>query len=399
MEGGKTPRSKSSYRSGWSLNLFLNSANASSSETLLTLATSGQTWTLSASASTSSLLASGMNASTLTSSRTEPMMLWIWSLTSSPSPKTRMQMNVVVTAVMLMSRLRRMFFIASRRKNPRLNLIGVRPFHLIADDTPLLEGDNPLAHHIDHLPVVGGDKDRGAYSVDPVQELHDADARCGVEVARRLVGDEYRRLRHEGAGYGDTLLLAAREHVRVLVHLPPEADAVEYLWHLRADRTPLLARNLHCVGDVLGCGLVREKLEVLKDAPDISPETWDFAPRDGLDLGAVHVDCPRRGFQLLEDQAHNGRLTRPASPYQEHELTGINREVHPLQGDGVVTEDFRDVVESDHYLSTHGSPSAADLEARFPLQGPGRPSETITTTAGVINRRGTRLAVCSAPYR
>src|SRR3712207_4519767 len=124
-----------------------------------------------------------MKASTLTSSRTEPMIPSTCELTSSPIPRTRMQMNVVVMAVMLIRRFRRMFLKASRRKNPRLNLIDVSPLYLVADHPPLLEGDDPLAHHVNHLPVVGGDEYGGADAVDPVQKLHDADARIRVEVA------------------------------------------------------------------------------------------------------------------------------------------------------------------------------------------------------------------------
>src|ERR671920_1010124 len=254
MEGGKTPRSRSLYRSGWSSKVSLNSANACSSETRVAMATSGQASTSFARASTSWLVAFGMNASTLTSSRTEPIMLWMWALTSRPSPKTSMHMNVVVTAVMLISRFSRRFLRASTRKNPRLNLIGVRPLDLVADDTPLLQGDHPLAHHVHHLPVVGRDHDGGAYAVDPVQQLHYADAGCGIQVARRLVGDEYGRLGHEGPCYGDALLLSAGEHVGELVHLPREADQVEYLGHFGADRASLLARYLHRVGHVLGRG-------------------------------------------------------------------------------------------------------------------------------------------------
>src|SRR5919112_5791800 len=167
MEGGKTPVSRSWYRSGWSSNLSLNSANASSSETRVASATSGQVSTSFLRAITSLRVVFGMNASTLTSSRTESIMPWMWALTSSPSPKTKMQMNVVVTAVMLISTFRRRFLRASARKKPRLNLIGVRPLHFVADDSPLFQGDHPLAHHVDHLPVVGGDHDSGAYAVDP----------------------------------------------------------------------------------------------------------------------------------------------------------------------------------------------------------------------------------------
>src|ERR671912_1811364 len=185
MEGGKTPVSRFWYRSGWSSNLSLNSANACSSETRVTSATSGQVSTSFLRAITSLRVVFGMNASTLTSSRTESIMPWMWALTSRPSPKTRMQMNVVVIAVMLMSKFRRRFLRASAKKNPRLNLISVRPPYLVADDTPLLQGHYPFAHHVHHLPVVGRDQDSGAYTVDPVQQLHDTDAGCGVGVARR----------------------------------------------------------------------------------------------------------------------------------------------------------------------------------------------------------------------
>src|SRR4028118_2202541 len=192
-----------------------------------------------------------MKTSTLTSSRTEPITPSTCSLTSSPTPKTRMQIKVVVTAVMLMSKLRRMFLNASARKNPRLNLIGVCPLHLVAHDAAPLEGHHPLAHHVHHLPVVGGDDDRGAGAVDPVQELHDADAGVRVEVARRLVGDEYRRLRDESPGDGDPLLLPAGEHLGVLVHLAREAYEVQDLGHLGLDDPPPLPRHPHGAAHLL----------------------------------------------------------------------------------------------------------------------------------------------------
>src|SRR5918997_4402732 len=104
----------------------------------------------------------GKKTSTLTSSRTEPITPSTWELTSRATPKTRMQMNVVVMAVMLIRRFKRMFFIASRRKNPKLNLIGVSPLHLVADHAAFIEGDYPLAHHIHHLLVVGSHHHGGA---------------------------------------------------------------------------------------------------------------------------------------------------------------------------------------------------------------------------------------------
>src|SRR5918997_1599327 len=339
-------------------------------------------------ATSSSEVSGGTKASTPTSSRTEPMTPSTWELTSRPTPRTRMQMNVVVMAVMLIRRFRRMFLRASRRKKPRLNLICISPPHLVAYHAAVFEGDDPLAHHVHHLLVVGRDEHGGADAVDAVQKLHDAHARVGVEVAGRLVGDEYRRLRDKGPGDRDALLLPAGELIRILVQLPREPHQVEYLGHLRADGAAPLARDLHRVGDVLGRGLVREQLEVLEDAPNVAPVAGYPSPGDRGEPRAVHVDGPRRGLYLLQEQAHQRGLAGAARPDKKDELPGIYLQVHLLQRDGVLAVDLGDVIESDHYLSRCGSPDdirprTAGHVVRDPLQGLHR--QTIATKADVIN--------------
>ncbi len=136
---------------------------------MFTLVTSGQPWVSRRRASTSPSSALGKKTSTVTSSRTEPTIPSTWELTRRPIPKIRMHTKVVVTAVMLIRRFRRTFLKASARKNPRLNLIRVSPPHLVADYTAIFQGDDALAHHVHHLPIVGSDHDGGADAVDPVQ--------------------------------------------------------------------------------------------------------------------------------------------------------------------------------------------------------------------------------------
>src|SRR3712207_605426 len=347
-----------------------------------------------------------MKASTLTSSRTEPMIPSTCELTSTAIPRTRMQMNVVVMAVMLIRRFRRMFLKASRRKNPRLNLIGVSPLYLVADHAAVLQGDHPFSHHINHLPVVGSDEDCGADAVDPMQKLHDADARVRVEISGRLVGDEYGRLGDEGPGDRDALLLSAGELVWELVHLPAQAHEVEYLGDLRADGAVPLARDLHRVGDVLGCRLVRQQLEVLEDAADVAPVARYLPPRHRGEPGAVHEDRARRRLYLLQDQSHHRRLSRPARPDQEDELAGTYLQVYPLQRYGVLAVDLGDVVEFDHSLSRRGLPPATLLVAHaakgglwseIPLQGFHHSRQKIATKMRLINY-ASLPAVC-APAR
>src|SRR5205085_5052435 len=107
-----------------------------------------------------------------------------------------------------------------------------------------------------------------------VQLLKDADDffRCpGVEISRRLVGQEDRRIRHQRAGDGHALLLSARELRRIVVLAARESDALQ-----RAARraVPLLRRPAEFAVeqrqlDVLERRSSSEKVEALKDKSDL----------------------------------------------------------------------------------------------------------------------------------
>ena len=78
------------------------------------------------------------------------------------------------------------------------------------------------------LRVVGDEDDRLApLLAGPPQRVEDLGAGRVVEVAGRLVGEEQRRARHEGAGDGDALLLAGRQLVRLVVLLAGQVDELD----------------------------------------------------------------------------------------------------------------------------------------------------------------------------
>ena len=95
------------------------------------------------------------------------------------------------------------------------SLTGVPSASLVARDAAVLERDHAAAHLVDHLAVVRRHDDGRARAVDPVEQLHDPHGRVRVEVPRRLVADEQRRVVDEGARDRDALLLAAGELVGV----------------------------------------------------------------------------------------------------------------------------------------------------------------------------------------
>src|SRR5437667_83300 len=65
--------------------------------------------------------------------------------------------------------------------------------------------------------LVSDEDDRDALAVQLLQEDEDLDAGPGVEVARRLVGQQYCGVVDERACDGDTLLLPPRELARMMV--------------------------------------------------------------------------------------------------------------------------------------------------------------------------------------
>ena len=81
------------------------------------------------------------------------------------------------------------------------------------------------------------DHDDEAVVGDLGEQVHDLDARLGVEGAGGLVGQKDLRVVDEGAGDGHALHLAAGELAGLFVHVLAEAHALERLaWRARAAR-------------------------------------------------------------------------------------------------------------------------------------------------------------------
>ena len=90
---------------------------------------------------------------------------------------------------------------------------------LVSDDPAVIECDHTLAQGGHDLGVVSCHQDRHAHLVDSQQQLDDLPADQGVQVARRLVGDEKAWVVNEGAGDGCSLLLAPGQLAGKLVRL------------------------------------------------------------------------------------------------------------------------------------------------------------------------------------
>lgn len=170
----------------------------------------------------------------------------------------------------------------------------------------------------EELGVVGGDEGGDTLAVhDRAQELHHGTPGVGVELARRLVGDDQGRTVGQGAGDGHTLLLAAGQLTGALGGVPVQADKGEQ------EADALLA--LGAVGlaqpqrdaDVLGGGEDRQQAEGLEDETDAVPaQSEQFAFTEPAELGAVDADTAGVGAVQPPMRLSSVVLPEPERPFR-----------------------------------------------------------------------------------
>src|SRR5512140_2537227 len=164
---------------------------------------------------------------TFCSAKSSPASRPAWT---TQNPARSMSIRVIVAvAARLIAALRQKPCQARWMLKPRKANIGLgRPVvaaaDLVPDDPALLEGHDALAEGGDDVGVVGRHEDRDAELVDAEEQLQGLPRDQGIQVARRLVGDDDPRVVDEGPGDRGSLLLAAGQLARVLGGLLGEAD-------------------------------------------------------------------------------------------------------------------------------------------------------------------------------
>src|SRR3954447_5845702 len=187
-------------------------------------------------------------------------------LASRPAPKRDSETHMVMmTARVIVRFWRRPAAVSEKMWRKRISgpyccsLVPVDAAALVTNDLAVVELDHALAHLVHDRRVVRRHQDGRVGAVDPVEQLHDADARRRVEVSRRLVGDENHRPVHERSRDGHPLLLPARQLLGQPATLAVQPDELEHLGNDPLDGRRRLADDLEREGDVLGDGLVRQQ--------------------------------------------------------------------------------------------------------------------------------------------
>src|ERR1044072_2875751 len=118
--------------------------------------------------------------------------------------------------------------------------------------------------------VVRYHADGGSAVMQLFEERHDSLAVARVEVTRRFVREQDRRLARESARDGDTLLLAARKLAGQMLGAVAHADALQRFEH----ETFPVARTHPAIGqrelDVLINGEIADQVKALEDESDLA---------------------------------------------------------------------------------------------------------------------------------
>ena len=186
--------------------------------------------------------------------------------------------------------------------------------------------DAPFAHDPDllaageRLELVVGDQDAGDLTF--LENLPDLDtepfAQVGVETRERLIHQQQVGARRDRPGQCDTLLLTARQLVRVTAAVAAETDQFE---HRRSRLAPHLGQQAaQAEADVVGDVEVRKQRVVLEHHADPALLGGDGPPRD-RDRLAAQPDVA--GMNRLEagDSAQDGGLAAAARPEQADETS------------------------------------------------------------------------------
>src|SRR5580704_6732333 len=169
--------------------------------------------------------------------------------------------------------------------------------------------------------------------------------------------DERPRDRH-------ALLFAARQLVGVVVQLGRQARKAQDVRHLVADLAARPARDLQRVRHVVVDGAAWQELEVLEDHANVAAVVRDPLALDLGEVVARDADAATRGLELLDQQAHHGRLARAGGTDEEYEFAALDRErglVEPGVAAGVP---LGYAAEIDHRAGGRDGPDGPGLAGR-----------------------------------
>ena len=194
----------------------------------------------------------------------------------------------------------------------------------VARDEPLIERDDALFELVDKILLVRDDDHRRAELIDALEQAHDLQRTRGVQVARRLVGDDGAGVVDECAGDGHALLLAAGDLVGVAVGLFLKPDKLQHIGNAVLQLPRRRPHRPHGQRQVVPHGLIADQAEVLEDHADRPAHIGDLFFSDAAHGKAVDHHAAGGGHDLAGQELDDGGLTGAGGPHQKDEFSVVH---------------------------------------------------------------------------
>ena len=177
-----------------------------------------------------------------------------------------------------------------------------------------------------------GDHQQGCAGFAPPleQQLDNIVPGCDIEIAGRLVGEDQRRARGNGAGDGNTLLLAARKLGGIMIEPVAKADCFQF--RTGACLRIGLSGKFHRGGDIFQRGHRRQQVEGLQHDPDPATARAGEAilvHRHEILPGDIQIAAA--GAFEARKHRHERALARAGRAEQRKHLAFAHIEVDPAQ--------------------------------------------------------------------
>ena len=178
-------------------------------------------------------------------------------------------------------------------------------------------------------PGIMGDHNDGLprFGVEPVHKVHDLLGGLPVQIARGFIGNEYGRVRNDGPGNGNALLLSAGELSRIMVHPVCEAHHLKRHFYMFFPFTPRKVGEQQGKLNIFKGGEDRYEVIELEDEAYIDgPPLRQFRLRKSRNIDAADGDNAAVGFIDTGDEVQESALAGTGRTHEGKKLTFGNVE-------------------------------------------------------------------------
>jgi hypothetical protein len=163
----------------------------------------------------------------------------------------------------------------------------------------------PKASGLEQFNVVGGYKYGNAYLMKRFENSHDILCILRIQIARWLIGDEYRRSADNGARDAQPLLLSARKRDGARFLLTQQSHLIERGAHPPDSRFRLETADLQGKQNILKNAAVEQQLLILKHQSEVAAQERNSGAIESADILAID-----------DNAAGGGTLDRGNEPQQ-----------------------------------------------------------------------------------